>query len=114
MVDSWCRDVLQLLGISDIMKYFTVHNDRILEDHTSVSGVHSQTLENMKEKLMEMEGALQREREANSRTEVRQLSSEEGALQREREANSRTEVRQLSLVRREHYRGRGRLTVGLR
>ena len=44
---------------------------------------------------------------------MRQLCGKEGALQREREANSRTEVRH-SVVRREHYRGRGRLTVGLR
>ena len=43
---------------------------RILQDHTDSSGMHSQALDSLKQKLVEVEEALKREQEAYKQAQV--------------------------------------------
>lgn len=43
---------------------------RILQDHTDSSGMHSQALDSLKQKLVEVEDSLRREKEAYKQAQV--------------------------------------------
>lgn len=85
------------------------HRDRILQDHTDSSGMHSQALDTLKYKLVEVEAALQREQEAykkaqqeasdrQSRLEEEQRSLAESLTTSERRFNEeRAKVSEISV-----------------
>ena len=49
------------------------HSERILQDHTSASGVHGQALESLKAKLNEAEEQLRREKQNTEKIQVKLL-----------------------------------------
>lgn len=59
--------------------------DRILKDQSSVSGMHSQTLDTMRHKLLEMENALTREQQTHKKYQ-QETSERQGRLEQEQMA----------------------------
>ncbi|OWF43826.1 golgin subfamily A member 5-like isoform X2 [Mizuhopecten yessoensis] len=56
------------------------HRNRILQDHTDSSGMHSQALDTLKAKLVEVEAALKREQEAYKQAQ-QEASDRQGRLE---------------------------------
>ncbi|XP_076464926.1 golgin subfamily A member 5-like [Babylonia areolata] len=59
--------------------------ERILQDQSSASGMHSQALDTMRHKLTEMEGTLQREQQAHKRYQ-QEASERQSRLEQEQKA----------------------------
>jgi len=57
--------------INTIVKAILMGSYRILQDHTDSSGIHGQALDSLRQKLTEVEAALQREQEANRMSRVK-------------------------------------------
>lgn len=54
----------------DFDRQYSFNICRILQDHTDSSGMHSQALDSVKQKLVEVEDSLRREQEAYKQAQV--------------------------------------------
>lgn len=67
------------------LENFQMERERILHDQSSASGIHSQTLDTMRHKLTEMEGALAREQQAHKQYQ-QEAAGRQSRLEQEQRA----------------------------
>ncbi|XP_067682461.1 golgin subfamily A member 5-like isoform X2 [Haliotis asinina] len=82
------------------------HRERILKDHTDSSGMHSQALDSLKEKLSEVEASLRREQDAFKHTQ-QEATARQSRLEQEQQAMAEA----LTAAERKLTEERGKVTV---